>query len=80
MKAAHALQLHTHNGRLLTRPEILLDQFHARRNEEQKKLADEKMVEKLMLSRLSSKLITVPTVRFFSAFSISCLLMYTITL
>lgn len=62
MRAAQAVRLHSHNGRLLTRPEILIDQFHEMRLAAQKKLADEKMSEKIILSRISSKLITVPSV------------------
>ena len=64
MRAAETVKLYAHNGRMLSRPEILIDQFHEMRNAEQKKLADEKMSEKMMLSRISSKLISIPTVRF----------------
>jgi hypothetical protein len=63
MKAAQVLKLHSYNGRMLTRPEILLCQFSERRNIEMKRLADEKMMEKLVLSRISSKLIVVPSVK-----------------
>jgi hypothetical protein len=62
MWAAQAVILHAHNGKMLTRPEILIDQFHEMRLAAQKKLADEKMSEKIILSRISSKLITVPSV------------------
>lgn len=62
MWAAQAVSLHAHNGRMLTRPEILIDQFHEMRLAAQKKLADEKMSEKIILSRISSKLIAVPSV------------------
>ena len=64
MRAADAVKLYAHNGRMLSRPEILIDQFHDVRNAEQKKLADERISEKMMLSRISSKLISIPTVRF----------------
>jgi hypothetical protein len=63
MRAAQVVQLHAHNGRMLTRPEILIEQFHEMRNAEQKKIVDEKMSEKMMMSRISSKLISMPSVR-----------------
>ena len=62
MRAAQIVQLHAHNGRMLTRPEILIEQFHEMRNAEQKKIVDEKMSEKMMMSRISSKLISMPSV------------------
>lgn len=64
MKSSAVVKLHPYNNRMLSRPEILLCQFNEKRNAEQKRLADEKMLEKLVLSRISSKLVTVPTVRF----------------
>ena len=67
MNSANVVKLYLHNGRQLTRPEILLDQFHARKNEEMKRLADEKLLEKSMLARLSFKLIAVPSVRLSSS-------------
>lgn len=63
MRAVQVVQLHAHNGRMLTRPEILIEQFHEMRNAEQKKIVDEKMSEKMMMSRISSKLISMPSVR-----------------
>lgn len=63
MRAAQVVQLHAHNGRMLTLPEVLIEQFHEMRNAEQKKIVDEKMSEKMMMSRISSKLISMPSVR-----------------
>jgi hypothetical protein len=64
MKSSAVVKLHAYNNRMLSRPEILLCKFNEKRNAEQKRLADEKMLEKLVLSRISSKLVTVPVVRF----------------